>query len=118
MDGTPDYRDTDTDNDGVPDFIEANDANMDGVTDFVCDATMDLDNDGLLDCYDSHDNTSDDVATGATIEDIIGSNSPTQNTDLDDERDWRDEDDDNDGIPTSVEAVSYTHLTLPTIYSV
>ena len=32
-DGTPDYRDTDTDNDGVPDNIEGNDANGDGVAD-------------------------------------------------------------------------------------
>lgn len=98
-DGTPDYFDDDSDADGVPDFIEGNDANMDGIPD-VTPIGNDSDGDGLDDAYDTNDNNVDPTDWGSNI---TASNAPTQNTDGDDDRDWRDTDDDGDGIPTIVE---------------
>ena len=111
---TPDYIDLDTDNDNVPDIIEGHDANMDGygawdanfngVADDAGMAT-DTDGDGLLDAFDT-DNTSTNPTSGATSppSGTPGSNSQLQDTDGDaattGDRDWRDIDDDNDGIPT------------------
>ncbi|MEM6271752.1 MAG: T9SS type A sorting domain-containing protein, partial [Bacteroidota bacterium] len=93
---TPDYLDQDTDNDGVPDFIEGHDANWDGFPDNVFSG-VDTDGDGLDDAYDN-------VVLGGAGVNVTGSNAPLQDTDLDalvsGDRDWRDTDDDNDGIPT------------------
>lgn len=54
--GTPDFQDTDSDDDGILDTDEAWDAFDDGdtVNDFACGST-DTDGDGLLDCYDQTD---------------------------------------------------------------
>ena len=90
----PDYLDTDSDNDGVPDLIEGHDANSDGVAD-VSPATADADGDGLDDNFDT--------VAGPAAGNASGSNSPLQNSDGIDNRDWRDADDDNDGTPTSGE---------------
>ena len=51
-DGTPDYQDLDSDNDQVPDLIEGNDANGDGVVDFAM-ANADDDGDGIDNNYDA-----------------------------------------------------------------
>jgi hypothetical protein len=89
---TPDYIDLDADDDGVPDTIEGHDANMDGIPD-VIPANADADGDGLDDNYDT-------VVLGGAGVNATGSNAPLQNTDGADDRDWRDTDDDNDGILT------------------
>lgn len=97
--GQPDYLDLDSDDDGVPDFIEGHDADMNGIPD-VTPLGTDSDGDGLDDAYDTLPVTSTNNA--------LGSNAPLQDTDGDagsigGDRDWRDTDDDNDGIPTNSE---------------
>ena len=93
----PDYLDKDSDNDGVEDAIEGNDANSDGSASPILPVVGDSDSDGLLDGYDliaGFDNTV--AGMGGS-----GSNSPLQDTDGDLIRDWRDTDDDNDCILTA-----------------
>ena len=89
----PDYLDSDSDEDGVPDSIEGNDANLDGVADISASGT-DSDGDGLDDNFDTTP-----VGPGNST----GSNYALQNSDGVDNLDFRDTDDDNDGILTSVE---------------
>ncbi|MGD9929772.1 MAG: Ig-like domain-containing protein [Mangrovibacterium sp.] len=94
-DGQPDYVDTDTDNDGVPDYIEGYDADANGIAD-VLPVGADDDGDGL-------DNAYDDFFGGFNENDLnnaYGAHPPLQDFDGDGIRDWRDVDDDNDGIPT------------------
>lgn len=53
-DGTPDYRDLDTDGDGQPDVIEGNDFNLNGIADDLVTLTgLDTDGDGLDNRFDS-----------------------------------------------------------------
>jgi len=61
-DGTPDYMDTDSDNDGVSDFIEGNDANSDGVAD-AANTGADLNGNGLDDTFDA--DCAQSIETGA-----------------------------------------------------
>jgi hypothetical protein len=96
-DGTPDYLDLDSDNDGVPDVIEGHDANINGLADTTPTGT-DSDGDGLDDAYDTVNGYNGNETTNAT-----GSNSPLQDTDGLQEPDWRDVDDDDDGTITSGE---------------
>ncbi len=81
-DGLPDYRDLDSDNDGLTDLTEAGgtDADNDGVVDGFTDA----DNDGL-----------DDGVAATPLE--------NPDTDGDGHPDYQDLDSDNDGIPDLVE---------------
>ncbi len=90
----PDYLDLDSDNDTVPDRIEGHDANHDGVADRTASGT-DADSDGLDDAFDT--------VNGFGPGNAVGSNAPLQNTDGIDNRDWRDTDDDNDGLLTTAE---------------
>ena len=102
----PDYRDNDSDNDGVIDLIEGHDANSNGFADWDTDGdnditdqtgyNIDADLDGLWDIFDTQI-----LSTGSA--NAIGSNAARQNTDNADNPDWRDTDDDNDGIPTAGE---------------
>ena len=94
-DGTiPDYLDLDSDNDGIPDTVEArlthsytsNDGDV---------SNNDADGDGVIDLFDSNDATSGNL--GATFTDPIDS-------DCDNIPDYRDTDSDNDGIPDSTES--------------
>ncbi|WP_321288486.1 Ig-like domain-containing protein [uncultured Sunxiuqinia sp.] len=94
-DGDPDYLDEDSDNDSVPDSIEAHDANGDGVAD-TAPSGQDSDGDGLDDAYDTTNDFNDPL-------NVIGTNTPSPNSDNDVLSDWRDIDDDNDGILTSDE---------------
>jgi gliding motility-associated-like protein len=100
-DGVPDFRDIDTDNDGVLDFIEGWDDNADGIPD-VTRYYTDLDRDGLDDAYDWID--------GWGIPDLIdnetGSNSPLQDFDGDGWRDWRDTNDEDDPYMTHDEDIN------------
>ena len=90
----PDYLDLDSDNDNVPDAIEAHDQNQDGIAD-VTFIGSDKDNDGLDDGYEGLQAIDDDVN-----DEIDNPFAMLPNTDGDDELDYRDTDDDNDGIPT------------------
>ncbi len=93
-DGTPDYLDSDSDNDGVTDLIEGNDANADGVADATVSGT-DTDGDGLDDNFDN--------VSGPAAGNEAGSNVALQNTDGDSQANWRDLDDDADGWLSTVE---------------
>ncbi|MFK8013982.1 MAG: hypothetical protein AB8G17_00905, partial [Gammaproteobacteria bacterium] len=94
--GAADYLDDDSDGDGVPDRIEGHDGNADGVADVVInDIAEDADEDGLNDVYDT--------IAGPAVGNENGSNSVLQNTDGQDNRDWRDTDDDEDGTLTAAE---------------
>jgi uncharacterized repeat protein (TIGR01451 family) len=99
-DGTPDYRDLDTDNDGVPDRIEGYDANKNGVAD-VSAAGADTDGDGIDNAFDTNN------SAAVWFDNNTGVNAPLQDTDSDGEKDWRDVDDDNDGVLTINEDNNY-----------
>ncbi len=93
----PDYLDTDSDNDNVPDNIEGNDQNHDGVPNFIFIGS-DKDDDGLDDAFEGVEQI--DIDVNDEIDDPIN-NLP--NTDGDIESDYRDLDDDGDGTPTADE---------------
>ncbi|NAS11825.1 T9SS type B sorting domain-containing protein [Flavobacteriaceae bacterium R33] len=98
-DALPDYLDSDSDNDNVPDATEAHDYDQDGIPDVTLIGS-DKDNDGLDDGYE-----------GATVIDIDVNdeiNDPFNdlpNTDRDAESDYRDTDDDGDLLMTIDEDV-------------
>lgn len=85
-DGMPDYLDEDSDDDGVPDYIEGHDHNHDGIPDVVFMGS-DRNNDGLDDGFER----------SSPIRNPIND---LPNTDGDEEVDFRDADDDGDGILT------------------
>ena len=93
-DSLPDYLDDDSDNDNVPDNIEGHDHDHDGVPDVLLIGS-DKDNDGLDDGYEG--NTAIDMDVNDEIDDPYND---LPNTDIDDEVDFRDADDDDDGILT------------------
>ena len=111
--GNPDYIDTDTDNDGKADVLEGWDTNGNGIIDgaeiaFV--GTTDADGDGLLDEYDADDVNPNPTngTTPASYPDIDITTTqrawrePVDN-DEDGVVDGTDLDDDNDGIPDTLE---------------
>jgi len=93
-DSLPDYVDDDSDDDNVPDNIEAHDHDHDGIPEVVLIGS-DKDNDCLDDGYEGA--TAIDIDVNDEIDDPFG-NLP--NTDGDGESDYRDTDDDDDGIET------------------
>ena len=95
-DGAVDRVDTDADGDGISDRVEGHDADMNGVPDAVF-VGMDTDGDGLDDAFDADDG---------------GSTAPIQDTDGDRAPDWRDPDDDDDGVATNFECADPT-MTCP-----
>ncbi len=96
-DGLPDYVDTDSDNDTVPDNIEAHDYDHNGIPE-VTFIGSDKDNDGLDDGYEGA--TTIDVDVNDEFDDPYNS---LPDTDNDGELDYRDVDDDNDGVMTKDE---------------
>ncbi len=104
--GDPDYLDTDSDDDGVADNIEAFDTNSDGFASWDTDGDNDItdeaasgynidsDGDGIWLIFDNSNGL-------GTIANITGSNNNRQDTDGDNTEDWRDTDDDADGLLTS-----------------
>ncbi|MEN8788807.1 MAG: gliding motility-associated C-terminal domain-containing protein, partial [Flavobacteriaceae bacterium] len=96
-DGLPDYVDGDSDDDNVPDYIEGHDQDADGIPD-VTFIGSDKDNDGLDDGFEGS------VAIDSDVNDEIDSPfDDLPNTDGDSESDYRDIDDDDDGVPTAEE---------------
>ncbi|MDT0606899.1 gliding motility-associated C-terminal domain-containing protein [Croceitalea rosinachiae] len=93
-DGLPDYVDDDSDGDGVPDNIEAHDFDQDGAPDLVWTGS-DKDMDGLDDGYEGDTQIDDDIN-----DEIDDPSSDLPDTDQDGEPDYRDLDDDDDGIET------------------
>ncbi len=89
----PDYIDDDSDGDGVSDLIEANDADRDGINDLALSGN-DIDKDGIDDIFD----------TDTSIFGPQETNVALQNTDGDTEPDFRDTEDDGDGIITGPES--------------
>jgi hypothetical protein len=97
-DGVPDFRDLDSDNDGIGDLVESGhpgliDADNDGVVD-----GPDADGDGIQDSADGNDNQFGDANTPAP-----------KDTDADGTPDYRDLDSDNDGIKDIIEG-GHGHL--------
>ncbi|MEP6711893.1 MAG: T9SS type A sorting domain-containing protein [Ferruginibacter sp.] len=98
-DAIPDYRDLDTDSDGVPDIVEGNDFNRNGIADDNVTLTfLDTDGDGLDNRFDSLNSVIDIRGTsynmgtgGSTAGDAMpGSRSPVQQTlAIQPDRDWR-----------------------------
>jgi uncharacterized repeat protein (TIGR01451 family) len=116
-DGIPNFLDSDSDNDGIPDLIEAGgvDTDGDGVIDYpiLGDASSlpDADGDGFYDAYDPDDDSSFGVDNPGDM--LVADNngiytggqaawSPDQ--DGDGVPDFLDSDSDNDGIPDLIEA--------------
>lgn len=96
-DSLPDYLDEDSDNDNVPDSIEAHDYDHDGIPDVVLIGS-DKDDDGLDDGYEGVESIDIDIN-----DEINAPFDNLPNTDGDSESDYRDTDDDNDGIETAAE---------------
>ena len=97
-DGIPDYIDKDSDNDHVLDYIEAYDEAAHGIPS-IKPYDIDDDKDGL-------DNAYDNIVARMSDSDFtnpIGCNEVLQDFDRDGIRDWRDPNDDNDGIKTKFE---------------
>ena len=91
LDGTPDYLDTNTDNEGEDDNVEGWDKfPNDSIAD-VSYIGSDTDKDGLDDAYDTYNTTTEEWAPG---QNAIGSDAYLQDTDDDGVRDWRDAVDD------------------------
>lgn len=105
-DGIPSHLDLDSDNDGIPDIIEAGGTDTNG--DGQADSMIDTDKDGLIDLYDNDDTdgpfgTSPCFPQPGCLE--IGSFTilPVFDTDNDTIPNFLDLDADNDGIPDVVE---------------
>jgi uncharacterized repeat protein (TIGR01451 family) len=95
-DGTPDYRDTDTDNDGQLDIVEGNDMNANcDPDDNVTLTNVDTDGDGLDDRFDVNNASAKGTsafmgAAGSLSGDVSpGSNTHVQTCSGNAERDWR-----------------------------
>ncbi|MEE1964466.1 gliding motility-associated C-terminal domain-containing protein [Allomuricauda taeanensis] len=96
-DGIPDYVDLDSDDDNVPDAIEGHDHDHDGIPD-VEFIGSDKDNDGLDDGYEGE--TVIDIDVNDEMDDP---STVLPDTDSDGTPDFRDSDDDGDGIETTDE---------------
>ncbi len=98
-DNLPDYRDLDTDSDGIPDIVEGNDFNRNGIADDNVSLTfLDTDGDGLDNRFDSLNSvinikgTSYNMGNGGnTVGDPApGGRTPVQKTNAGQpDRDWR-----------------------------
>ncbi|MEQ9187248.1 MAG: T9SS type A sorting domain-containing protein [Cryomorphaceae bacterium] len=106
-DGIPSHLDLDSDNDGIPDIIEAGGADTNG--DGQADVTTDTDGDGLYDIFDNDNTDGPQGSSPCTVQPgCLDLNSysilPVPDSDNDTIPDYLDSDSDNDGIPDVVEA--------------
>ncbi len=92
-DGVPDYLDLDSDNDGINDVLESGNGGLDANNDGLVDGG-DADGDGIKDPVDGSPSFGD--GTG-------GAGAPPRDTDGDGIADYLDLDSDNDGLPDVVE---------------
>ena len=99
-DNLPDYLDEDSDNDNIVDEIEGHDYNQDGIADVVRIGS-DKDNDGLDDGFEG--SISVDIDVNDEIDDPYAQ---LPNLDGDEESNYRDTDDDGDGIETVDEDIN------------
>jgi len=97
LDGIPDSEDPDSDGDGVPDLIEGHILLAGNSVTLVSPLGRDTDNDGLDDSFDP---------------DNGGHPAPLADHDADGIPDWRDPDDDDDGIPTLFELGDFKEIPL------
>ncbi|MFX0557258.1 Ig-like domain-containing protein [Maribacter sp. CXY002] len=139
----PDFRDFDSDSDGIKDKVEAQttegyippigDANQNDIDDAYEDGLnpidtdgdsipdyrdIDSDNDGILDNIESQDINSYIAPSGLDnnnngLDDIYGGGINPVNNDSDTKPDFRDIDSDNDGIPDNVEAQTTSGYVAP-----
>ena len=86
-DGTPDYLDLNSDNDGANDATEAYDTDKDDVAN-TTPSNSDSDGDGLDDAYDN-DNGSSTNNSGATNDGQTPTSFPNDDNSTSSERDWR-----------------------------
>lgn len=96
-DDLPDYLDDDSDDDGVPDSIEGHDHDHNGIAEMTLIGS-DSDNDGLDDGFEG--STTVDTDVNDEIDNPIND---LPDRDGDNQSDYRDDDDDNDGIATKNE---------------
>lgn len=99
LDGTPDYRDLDTDADGLADIVEGNDFNLNGLADDNVTLTgLDTDGDGLDNRFDSLNSVTNIKGTSYRMGNLgsftgdatPGSRTPVQRTLVSQtDRDWR-----------------------------
>ena len=110
-DGIPNFLDRDSDNDGIPDVVEVGGTDENG--DGVADNYADVDGDGWNDVVDGdvgNDGTSENltdvllITSTDTNGDGVPESYPNGDSDLDSILDYLDLDADNDGIPDVVEA--------------
>lgn len=99
-DGLPDYVDQDSDNDNIPDSIEGHDHDYDGIPETSLIGS-DKDRDGLDDGFEGE--TAIDVDVNDEIDDPYDD---LPNTDGDGESNYRDTDDDDDGIESKNEDIN------------
>ena len=95
-DSTPDFLDTDSDNDGIPDSTEAYDYNRDGIPDIVPSGN-DSDGDGLDDAYDTITAPDSNNSTGSHMLLPVVDDGTTSEI--------REIDEDGDGIPDRLQSV-------------
>jgi len=102
VDGNGDWRETDSDNDGINDIVGTAGETADGDGDGVVDDINDADGDGIPDVIDQSDGVG--TATDSDRDGILDDTEGSGDFDGDGLPDNQDTDSDNDGIPDSTEA--------------
>ena len=102
LDGIGDWREVDSDNDGISDNVGSNFEDLDGNGDGVVDNIADSDGDGIADDVDQLDGfgTAPDEDRDGLLDDIDGS----EDVDGDGLPNFQDPDSDGDGVDDSIEA--------------
>ena len=107
MDGIGDWREIDSDGDGINDIVGGPFADLDTNGDGVVDNPADADGDGIADDRDQRDGFGS--AADADRDGILDSIEGTGDTDGDGVPDFQDTDSDNDGIDDAIEAGDFAN---------